>query len=295
MISGSKKNYIAIGIGIISVSTAAIFVKLSTAPSSVIAAYRLLFAVIILSIPTIIYYRNELRNITKNDILYSILSGGLLALHFLTWFESLKYTSVASSVVIVTLQPIFAMIGAFIFFKEKVSRIQLLGGLLAILGGLMIGWGDLKVGNLALLGDFLALLGAFFVTGYWLVGQKLRKRLSILPYVFLVYSTSSIILIAYNIIMKVDLIHYSLYDWKLFLGLAIIPTIFGHTFLNWAIKFVNTTTISISILAEPIGASFLAYIILGEKLNITQIIGAVIIFIGILIYLINVHRQNDTR
>ena len=159
----------------------------------------------------------------------------------------------------------------------------------------MIGWGDLTAGNLVILGDFLALIGAFFVTGYWLLGQKLRKRLSILPYAFLVYSASSLVLIFYNIFMKVDLIHYSLYDWKLFVGLAIIPTIFGHTFLNWAIKFVSTTTISISILAEPIGASILAYIVLGETLKITQIFGAVIIFFGILLYLFNLQVKQDTK
>lgn len=291
MSRGLKSSYIAIGIGLISVSTAAIFVKLSTAPSSVIATYRILFAAIILSIPTLIFSRNELRKINRIDILCSFLSGTFLALHFLTWFESLKYTSVASSVVIIALQPIFAMAGVFIFFKEKVTRVQIFGGLLAISGCLIIGWGDFKVGNQALLGDLLALLGTILVTGYWLFGQRVRKSLSIFPYVLLVYFSGSLVLIVYNLIMKIDLIHYNLDNWKIFLGLAIIPTIFGHTLLNWAIKFVNATTISIGILVEPIIASFLAYIILDETLKVTQVLGAVLILFGILIYLLNSKKQ----
>lgn len=290
MTNGFRKS-IVIGIGVISVSTAAIFVKLSTAPSSVIATYRILFAALILLVPTLIYSWNDLKKITRIDILYSFISGTFLAFHFLTWFESLKYTSVASSVVIIALQPIFAMIGVFIFFKEKVTRVQLLGGLLAILGSFVIGWGDFKADNQAILGDFLALVGTLLVTGYWLLGQKLRKNLSILPYVFLVYCSSSLVLITYNLIIKIDLIHYSPDEWKIFLGLAVIPTIFGHTLLNWGIKFVNATTISVSILVEPIIASFLAYIILNETLKISQILGAVLIFFGIVIYIINSNEK----
>jgi len=282
-----KKNvaYIALGVGVAAVSTAAIFVKLSSAPSSIIAFYRLFFTVLILAVPTMIRHRKDFKILTKLEWKYSILSGIFLAFHFITWFESLKYTSVASSVVLVTLQPIFAMVGIYILFNERVSRYGLLGAGLALLGSFIIGWGDFQIGGKALFGDILALLGAMLVTGYWLVGQALRKTLSLLPYTFLVYTASSITLLLYNIVLGESFFHYAIKEWIVFLLLAIIPTIFGHTVFNWSIRYVNAVTVSVTILAEPIGASILAFIFLHEIVSLTQMIGGLIIFLGIFIYL----------
>lgn len=284
---GKKTTYSALIVAVLAISTSAILVKLSTAPSSIVAFYRLLFTVVILFLPTIIYYRREITSLSRKDILYSILAGAFLAFHFITWFESLKYTSVASSVVLVTLSPIFAMIGAYIFFKEKVSKYVLAGTILALIGSLIIGWGDFKIGGIALYGDVLALIGAILVTGYWLIGQSLRKNLSLLPYTFIVYSASTVILFIYNIVLREEFLAYDRNEWKVLIALAIIPTIFGHTILNWAIKYVSAVTVSITILAEPIGASILAYLIFGESVSIYQLIGSFTIFAGIIIYFKN--------
>lgn len=280
-----RKAHLVMLIGIAAVSTAAILVKLSTAPSSIIAFYRMFFTVVIISVPTIVLYRKDFLTLTKKDVLYSMLSGTFLAFHFITWFESLKYTSVASSVVLVTLQPLFAMLGIYLFFKEKVSRLGILGAMIALSGSFVIGWGDFQIGGQALYGDILALLGAVLVTGYWLLGQNLRRKLSVLPYTFLVYGSSAVVLLFYNLLLNIDFFNYSAYNWKLFIALAIFPTILGHTVFNWAIKYVNAATISVAILAEPVGASILAYIVLGEVISLTQIIGGTIIFIGIITYL----------
>lgn len=280
-----NKTSIALLVGIAAVSTAAIFVKLSNAPSSIIAFYRLLFAFLILSVPTLLNYRKEFGYLTKKDILYSAISGVFLAFHFIAWFESLNYTSVASSVVLVTLQPIFAMLGIYIFFKEKIPIVGIVGALLAVLGSFIIGWGDLRVGGQALYGDLLAILAAVLVTGYWLFGQSLRKKVSVLVYTFLVYGAGTITLFFYNISLDLKFLNYDTYNWKLFLALAIIPTIFGHTVFNWAIRYINAAAISIAILIEPIGAILLAYIFLGEIVIFTQLLGGTVIFLGILIYL----------
>lgn len=281
-----NKAYLALIVGIAAVSTAAIFVKLSDAPSSIIAFYRLLFAFIIVAFPTLLFNKKEFAVLTKKDILYSVFSGIFLAFHFITWFASLKYTSVASSVVLVTLQPIFAMFGVYFFFKEKIAKVGVIGAILAVIGSIIIGWGDFKIGGQALYGDFLAILGAIFVTGYWLFGQLLRKKVSVLVYAFLVYGASTITLLLYNLALNLDFTGYSAYNWKLFLGLAIIPTIFGHTIFNWAIKYISAATISVTILAEPIGAIILAYIFLDEVITSTQLIGGAVIFTGIVIYLV---------
>src|SRR5690625_2513900 len=227
--------YIAVIIGAISVSTSANFVKLATeAPAAMIANYRLLFAVIIMLPIIIIKHRHEFKLITRKDWIFSTFAGIFLAAHFILWFESLNYTSVASSVVLVTLQPIFAFLGTYLFFKERFSPGAVISMLIALFGSIIISWGDFQISGMALLGDILALLGAITITVYFLFGQRVRKQLSLMTYTFIVYSISSITLTLYNIVTQHSFIGYPADHWWIFIVLAIFPTFLGHSLLNWA-------------------------------------------------------------
>ncbi|WP_297991034.1 DMT family transporter, partial [uncultured Anoxybacillus sp.] len=146
------KAYIALIIGAFSISTSAIFVKFTDAPSAVIAFYRLFFAVVFMTPLFIVKHIRETKQMKKKDWAFAVLSGTLLAFHFILWFESLRYTSVASSVVLVTLQPIFAFVGGFFFFKEKMTMSEWVSALLAILGSVIISWGDFRISGKALYG-----------------------------------------------------------------------------------------------------------------------------------------------
>lgn len=277
--------YIAIFIGVLSVSTSAVLVKLATAPAPIIAGYRLFFTTLLMLPVILIYFRDDFKKIGKKDLLFCLFSGIFLAFHFILWFESLNYTSVASSVVLVALQPIFAFIGTYIFFKEKLTLKAFLGGALAIGGSILISWGDFKISGMALFGDLLALLGAIAVTIYYLFGQTVRKRLHLMTYTFLVYGMATGTLLIYNVSLGYEFGPYPTQDWVYFLLLAIFPTLLGHTIFNWALKHVSTTVISMSILGEPIGASILAYFLLGEVVRIEQLTGGLIILIGIYLFL----------
>lgn len=278
------KLAIALFIGIIAVSSSAILVKQTTAPSSIIATYRMMFTVFIMIIPTFFFHFQEMKKLQKKDYLYSFLSGLFLAFHFITWFESLKYTSIASSVVLVTMSPIFSMIGESIFFKKRYPLLSILGSLVSIIGGILIGLGDFRISGKALLGDLLALLGALMVTVYWLFGQKVRTRLTLLPYTLLVYGSSTIILVIYSLSFHYSFTQYEKTDWIVFIALAVIPNILGHTLFNWAIKYTNATTISMVLLGEPIGASILAALIYKEAPTLIQIIGGLIILLGLYVF-----------
>ncbi|MUV38491.1 putative transporter [Lentibacillus sp. JNUCC-1] len=284
--------YAAIVIGVISVSLSAVLVKLADqAPASIIANYRLLLAVIIM-LPYILLKRtHEFRLIHKKDWLLSILAGVFLAFHFIVWFESLNYTSVASSVVLVTLQPIFAFLGTFLFFKERFSAGAVFSMLIAILGSFIISWGDFQISGMALFGDMLALGGAVLITGYFLMGQQVRKRLSLMTYTFVVYGISSITLIIYNIVLGEAFTGYPLDHWAIFLALAIVPTFFGHTLFNWALKWLSTSTISMAIVFEPVGASILAYLILGEVITGAQLLGGSIVIFGLFLFILATTRK----
>ncbi|MRH43637.1 EamA family transporter [Aquibacillus halophilus] len=284
--------YIAIVIGVLSVSTAAVLVKLAnTAPASIIANYRLLIAVLIMAPYVLLKHRNEFRLVSKKDWLLSVLAGVFLAFHFIFWFESLNYTSVASSVVLVTLQPLFAFIGTYIFFKERFSAGAIISMVIAITGSIIIGWGDFQVSGLALFGDILALIGAVMVTVYFLMGQNVRKRLSLMTYTFIVYGISAITLIIYNLVLQHPFTGYPLDHWWVFIALAIIPTFFGHTLFNWAIRWVSTSVISMSIIFEPIGASILAYLILGELISWSQWLGGTIVIFGLFLFAVSTSRK----
>lgn len=282
--SQHQKSYAAIAIAVTFISTSAVIVKLISAPASVIAMYRLILATVLMLPIVFLYHRGVFNKISRSDWGYACLAGISLAFHFILWFESLNYTSVASSVVLVTLQPLFAFIGTYLFFKEKLSLPAIIGGLTAIAGSIVISWGDFRLSGMALLGDMLALTACAMITGYLLFGQSLRKRLDLIPYTFIVYGIAAITLVVYNLVLSYPFSGYPGSDWMYFVLLAIFPTLLGHSLLNWSVKWVSVNVIAMSILFEPIGASILAYFVLGETLHIMQWIGGGIILSGLYLF-----------
>jgi drug/metabolite transporter (DMT)-like permease len=275
--------YLFLLIGIIAVSTASIFIKLCDAPALIIATYRMTVAsLMLLPFAT---YRKVWKGWSKNEIGWLILSGILLALHFAFWIASLKYTSVASSVVLVTTNPIFVGIGARLFLKERIGLNLILGIILSVLGSGLIGYGDMTLSKEALMGDGLALLGAVTASGYLLVGRKMRKGQDLLSYIFPVYSMAAVVLVILSLSFQKHFFGYSSSTYLFLFLLAIIPQLIGHTTFNWALKYLPASIVAITILGEPIGSTILAYFILCEGLTLWKILGGISIFAGILIAL----------
>jgi len=275
--------YLFLPIGIVAISTASIFVKLCDAPTLIIATYRMTLASLML-LP-FASYRRVWKGWSKNEMEWLILSGILLAFHFAFWIASLKYTSVASSVVLVTTNPIFVGIGAFFFFKEPIGLNLILGIILSVLGSGLISFGDIALSKKALLGDGLALLGAVAASGYLLIGRKMRKEQDLLPYIFPVYSTAAIALVIFSLFFQKSFLGYSSSTYLFLFCLAIIPQLIGHTTFNWALKYLPASMVAVIILGEPVGSTILAYFILSEGLTIWKVLGGISIFAGILIAL----------
>lgn len=282
--------YIPIIIGVISVSLSAIFVKLSTADAGVIAFYRMLFSILIMLPWFLMKYSNEIKVLSKRDWIFSSIAGVFLSFHFILWFESLNYTSVASSTVLVTMQPLFAFIGTYLFFKEKITLQTFIAGGIAILGSALISWGDFQISGTALYGDILALIACALITGYLLFGQDVRKRLSLVTYTMVVYSVSTITLFFYIIIKGESFGPYPAIDWMWFILLAIIPNLLGHNLFNWALKWTSTNVISIAILFEPVVAALLAIFIFNEYLTVSQIVGGLVVILGIMLFVVDLKK-----
>ena len=276
-------HYLTLFLGVFALSTSAIFVKLAGAPSSITAFYRLFFALLFL-LPLLLLDKaswQDLRSLSKRQWQTGLLSGLFLAIHYILWFESLNYTSVASSTVIVTLQPLFSFVGSYFLFKERFSTGAIISSIVALIGSFIIAWGDFQISMQALYGDLLAFIAAGFITAYFFIGQHMRQKLAVVPYSILGYAASAFFLAVYALSQQLSFIDYSQSTWTAFLGIAFISTILGQMLLNWLLKWLSTSVISMSILGEPIGTCILAYFILGEIITLRQGIGIIVTLAGL--------------
>jgi drug/metabolite transporter (DMT)-like permease len=265
---------------VLAVSTASIFIKLCDAPALIIATYRMVLASLIL-LPYALYKRTG-RTWEREEIGWLIVSGLFLSLHFAFWIGSLKYTSVASSVVLVTTYPIFVGIGSRFFLKERMGLYLVFGIVLSVLGSGLISYGDMAISREALMGDGLALLGALTASGYFLVGRKMRKSQDLLSYIFPVYSAAGFLLVIFSLLSQKNFFGYSWTTYLFLFLLALIPQLIGHTTINWALKYLPASMVALTYLGEPVGSTILAYFILNEELTPWKIFGGILILAGIL-------------
>lgn len=270
--------------GVFGVSFSSIFIKYSNAPSLVIATYRLGWTVLIL-LPLIgMKFRGEILKLKKDDILWNILSGFFLAVHFSLWFESLKFTSVASSTVLVSTEVIFSALGFVLVFKGRINRYGILAIIITFLGSIIIAANDYGGGKNVLYGDALALLAAVMVAVYTLIGRKQRDHLSTTVYTFVTYSACFITLIIFDFISHTPIYGYGINEIILGLLLGISCTLLGHSVFSWCLKYLSPSYVSSAKLLEPVFASILAVLIYGEIPQVSQIIGSIIVIGGVYMY-----------
>jgi len=278
-----NRKHLVIIIGVVSVSFAAIFIRLAEAPPLIIASYRLLIASLVLWPITLKYSGSELRQLSFQNIRLVIISGLFLALHFSLWISSLSYTSVATSVILVTSSPLFVAIASYAFFKERISWKIILGILVCFIGTAFISYGNWSISIDSFLGGILALLGALAVSGHLLIGRKLRKTMSLLVYGSLTSSSAGLLLLIASLIWGYPLFGYTGNTYLMMVLLAFVPQLLGHLSLNWSLRFVSATLVTIAVLGEPVGANLLAILILDEVPKGFEILGSAIILIGIYI------------
>lgn len=288
----------ALIVAVVAVSTSSIFIRYAQsggAPSLVIAALRLTFATLLLTPIALVRYRDDLRRLTRTEIFLGVVAGVFLAAHFASWITSLEYTNVASSVVFVGTSPLWTALLSPFLLKERVSFIAIVGLGIAVVGGIVIGLGDACVWNhgfvcsslgealkgRAIWGNFLALIGAWAVTGYLIIGRKLRSGAALIPYIFLVYGVSAVVLLSFMAFSGETPFGYNSKTYLWIFLLAAIPQIIGHSVYNWALKYLAATLVAVSVLGEPIGSAILAFFLLHETPSPTTLGGGLLILLGI--------------
>jgi drug/metabolite transporter (DMT)-like permease len=272
-------------VGIIAVSASSIFIRnaQTAAPSLVIAAYRMTIASLVVVPVALWRHQKELRELRATEWLLAAASGAFLAIHFAVWVTSLEYTSVTSSVVLDATSPIWVAIGSWLLLRERLTRPVIFGLIVAIAGSLVIGLGDMMQGasSASLLGNSLALLGALTVTGYWLIGRRLRGSLSLVPYVAIVYSMAAVVLLIMVAGARQPLTGYDTTTYVWLVLLALVPQLVGHSSFNWALARLPAVFVAVATLGEPIGATVLAYFLLSETPTAIRMFGAALVLVGI--------------
>ncbi len=275
----------ALALSVLAISTSAILVRWSSAPSAVIAFYRVLFTALLLAPITLVRHRADFRALSVRDGLVATATGAALAIHFTTWFESLQWTSVAASTTLVQTQPVFVAVGAYFLLNERLTARTVGGILLAVAGAAVMSVGDLlsgaAVAGTALYGNVLALIGGVTAAGYVLAGRSLRQRIALLPYVSLVYGACTVTLLAVVLAGGDPVVDYPAREWALFLAMAVGPGVFGHTVVNWALAHLDSSVVSVSLLGEPVGATVLALVLLAEVPGPATVLGGTVVLAGI--------------
>ena len=286
-------------IGVLASSTASIFIRFAQegAASLVIAAYRVGIATLILGLILMLRKDVSISELKGSNRQLAAGAGAFLAVHFATWVSSLEYTTVASSVVLVSTSSLFVALLSPALLKEPINprikyalALSFIGTLVIAISDACLSFNEFQcppiqsiLGGDAIKGDFLALIGAISGAGYILIGRKVRGQTSLLPYITFVYGIAAIFLALFAALAGHQMSGFSpnVYIW--FLLLAIFPQLVGHSSINWALRFLTAAFVSITLLGEPIGSSLLAFFILGEKPGWLMMIGSAFILIGIII------------
>jgi drug/metabolite transporter (DMT)-like permease len=289
----SRPRVIAgLGAGVVVLSFASVIIRVTPAPSIVIAAGRLAIATLVL---TPFFWarfparRADLKGIPVWPVL---LSGVLLAVHFALWIESLNRTSVASSVVLVAMNPIFAAALSPLVLRERVSWRIGLAVVLGIVGAAVIAGPQLR-SSAVTTGNLLALGGAACAAGYLMAGRRVRPRVSLLSYIYVVYGIATVLLLAAMLATGQS---FTGHKWQAYLFIGLLglgPQLIGHTSFNWALRYVPAPTVAMAVLGEPVGTTILAWLILRQAPTVCEAVGGAVICAGIYLAAVDVPRLSE--
>ncbi|MBM3991028.1 MAG: DMT family transporter [Planctomycetes bacterium] len=283
---------IALLVAVVTVSTSAIFIRLAEAPPLVVSAYRCTLATLVLGALGWRECRRELRRLSTRERLLAAVAGLALALHFVTWISSLSYTTVASSLVLVTTTPLWVALMSPFVAQGRVRAATWGGIAVSVLGCVVIGLADVQgsgedfeLTGSALWGDLLALAGAWLCGIYMLAGRRLRENLSLLPYVTACYGAAAVFLLVFALASGAPLTGHSWETLGWLALVALVPQIIGHSSYNYALRYTSAALVAVVALGEVVGATLMAWACLDEQPTSLALAGGAFVIGGVLIAL----------
>jgi drug/metabolite transporter (DMT)-like permease len=274
--SASSAPYAWLALGVAAASLSPILIRYASGADALAISFWRCAAGAVILLP---FAWSRLRVMDRSAFKLPLIAGAFLAVHFASWISSLEYTSVASSVVLVSTTPIFVALASATIFKERLPRVVWAGIALGLVGTALIGGGDF--GGTSLKGDLLALLGGASVAGYVLAGRKARQSLGILEYAVVTYGFAAVLLAPFCISENASFTGYPAGTWWAIAGLIVGPQLLGHTVINFVLADIDATTVSMSVMAEPVVATVLAYFLFSETPSLLVYPGGLAILVGI--------------
>ena len=288
------KAYIVLALALTAASFAAVLMRLSLdagIPVMLVASGRLAVASIVLTPLVLRRYRAQLQRLTRQDILLSLFAGFWINAHFMLIATGFDLTSILVGQVIVNTSPLWVAFLEMAFFKTKLSRAVWFGMFIALMGGLVIGLGGAGDGNNisqhdALLGAAFALIGSIAGSCYFTIGRKVRAKVSLVPYVWMVYGSGAITGLIIMTLTHTPVTGYAPQGYLWLILLAFGPQLIGHSGMNYAVRYFPATIVSVATQVIVIPAAIIAFFIFAEVPGIFSIIGSLVIAIGVTVVIV---------
>jgi len=285
----------------LAVSGASIFIRFCDSSALTIAFWRVFLVVILLS-PLFIFpdVRKQFKSsLIMKQIKFLFLAGFFLSLHFFLWIQSLQYTTVAASVIVVNSSPLWVIFLSFVFFRETINPFQVIGLVISFIGIILIALlnSSLELFSKFQEGVILALFGGIAVAFYFIIGKRMRSSYNVsnIPYTYFVNGFCAFFLFIYSIIFSENVFVFPQSDLYWFFALAIGPSLLGHALYTYAMKRLSSQVVSLTVLGEAIGASILSFIFLSEVLTVPTIIGGFFIGVGIFVAVLSEQEQTNEK
>lgn len=271
-------------LGVAGTSLSAVLVRWSTAPSMVLVLYRMLFASLLLAPAVFLRNREELKQLERRDLLLCLASGVFLGFHFAAYFSALRYTAIASAVLLVDLEVFFVALCTVLLFRQKLPGAAWIAIVLTFGGSVLVAFADTGIGSDPLRGNITALAGAFCMAVYTMIGAVCRKRVSTSVYTFLVYTCAALTVLVAALVSGVPLTGHGTVNYLTALGMTVFCTLLGHSVFSWGLKYLPAAFISTVKLMEPVFASVWGLLLFGEVPGWMVVIGGAVIIFGIALY-----------
>ncbi len=284
----------ALAVAVLAISWGSILVRLCDAPPLTIAFLRVAIASLLLA-PPALYMRARRPRPDRAWGGAAAAAGLLLALHFATWVASLSFTSIASSTLLVSTQPVFSLLLSRRLLGEKAGGRTLIAMLIALSGVALIVWGDIRAGEDRLIGDLLALAGAVTAAGYLVVGRRVRERVSLPVYLGVVNLWAAIGAGGLALLFSQPLVPVVRVDLAWCFLMALVPHLLGHGTLNWAVRRMRAYLVNLAVLGEPVLATLYAFLVFGETPGVLVYPGALLIGAGVVLAFSETSRREKPR
>jgi drug/metabolite transporter (DMT)-like permease len=276
--------YLALGVGVISLSFSAMFVRWAHAPGPVTAFYRLFFSIFLL-LPFFLPRARSNPSIGSASVIFPFLAGVFTACDLGLWTASLAYTTASNATLLGNTSPLWVALGAWLIFKQKLSVGFWRGLFVALMGAVLIMGTDFLVHPRFGVGDAMALCTGFFYGGYFLFTQKSRTTFDPVVHIFFVGVGASLTLFVINLVLGYPFFGFDKNTWLIFLVSALVSQLIGYMSLAYALGHLPASVVSPTMILQPVVTTLLAIPLLAEIPTPWQGLGGAIALVGI--YLVN--------